>query len=854
MNIAGFANIPLFGTPTIQTTVTSAFVPHTGAIMLINPARFPATAQFFLQVTIKTSVAPNATQARLMYLNLGVWTQVAGSGLSSSSLTLERVRSVALTLPPGDNEYRVEYGGNAGAIHSCSRSDVIAVVRGGQMSPTEMFDPEKYIRLVSKGSQDVADDMHGELIDNLFFFNPDTKEPEITTLGQRHPLLSKGQWDVVVDDAYLLPFSDTVPTILEAIAATEFRPAGVSVFIRSAGDADPLTIASADALQRLQGKDADTTIVPVDLTCNKPAVTFEQLNITSLLDIKAVNQTLSGLLISSSGRLILNTACAASLLENVRVRDCSSTTPLSLFGSYLTVRDIRCDQNSGTNHVLINGSNIKIAYGYLARGFGLSGYLIAGQVVDGSIAYLDLVVGSAQGGIDLTCFNSEIGPNNTFGTVTALSTPALRLNAFGGTPINTTVVRNRFTGSAASDVLFECVAADADAEGLMLVNNTANVGTIKGSQDAVWIGNNFAGATIDFQSKTGIIVLGGDMTGCTILNEPADLVMRDVAGQDDRGDLVVGGDLLPADDNVYDIGASAPPRWRNIYIAKDIKTNQDIHNDTTQVVLVDLGAGTRTIDYAANQAFGVWFHPTLRYKQAGNGLLQVESFVSHPIIINDAAVSVNPGPYVGFGDGPTIRVDTAVGRVLSVLRSLNAAPSIDRVNAGTMTVTELTGVYAWGIVGAGITVTTRRGLWVPNIAPAGTITTQIGVDIDALTGAGTNIGIRNASPYVSTPSTVQTIAAGTAILANAELVQIQSTGAVTVTAAPTIAGGQDGQQVTIMNVDTTDAITLQDQGTLASSNLRLATTTIVLGPRDSIRLAYSATIGDWVEIGRTNVL
>ena len=99
------------------------------------------------------------------------------------------------------------------------------------------------------------------------------------------------------------------------------------------------------------------------------------------------------------------------------------------------------------------------------------------------------------------------------------------------------------------------------------------------------------------------------------------------------------------------------------------------------------------------------------------------------------------------------------------------------------------------------------------------------------------------------PTTVQTIAAGTAILANATIVQIQSTGNVTVTAAPTIADGQDGQILTIINIDSADTITIQDQGTLASSNLRLMTTTVALSPRDSIKLTYNSSIGDWVQTG-----
>ena len=102
---------------------------------------------------------------------------------------------------------------------------------------------------------------------------------------------------------------------------------------------------------------------------------------------------------------------------------------------------------------------------------------------------------------------------------------------------------------------------------------------------------------------------------------------------------------------------------------------------------------------------------------------------------------------------------------------------------------------------------------------------------------------------ITPASTAQTVVAGTAILANASVIQINSAGGVTMTAVPTIADGVDGQLLTILNVDSADTIILQDQGTLGSSNLRLTGTTVGIGPRDSIQLMYSSTIGDWVQIG-----
>jgi len=159
--------------------------------------------------------------------------------------------------------------------------------------------------------------------------------------------------------------------------------------------------------------------------------------------------------------------------------------------------------------------------------------------------------------------------------------------------------------------------------------------------------------------------------------------------------------------------------------------------------------------------------------------------------------------------------------------------------------------------GFAMLATTARGFWCPDLAsdPDYGAANIYGLDIDYFTiPSATRIGIRNASPYVATPSTAQTLLAATTIVANAEVIQITAAAARTMTSAPTIANGADGQIVTIINVGATYAITLQDQGTLAGSNLRLSATTIALGPRDSIVLKYNATIGDWVQIGQTNVI
>ena len=80
-----------------------------------------------------------------------------------------------------------------------------------------------------------------------------------------------------------------------------------------------------------------------------------------------------------------------------------------------------------------------------------------------------------------------------------------------------------------------------------------------------------------------------------------------------------------------------------------------------------------------------------------------------------------------------------------------------------------------------------------------------------------------------------------------------SGGALTLTSAPPIADGTDGQ-ILVVFIGSAQNVVLQDRGTLASSNLRLGATTRTLGTPDYLMLMYSSTVGDWVEIVFSNVI
>lgn len=104
-------------------------------------------------------------------------------------------------------------------------------------------------------------------------------------------------------------------------------------------------------------------------------------------------------------------------------------------------------------------------------------------------------------------------------------------------------------------------------------------------------------------------------------------------------------------------------------------------------------------------------------------------------------------------------------------------------------------------------------------------------------------------------NSVQAITAvGNTIVVVGSTIELTADASYTLTSTPTIADGFDQQEIVLINVDAgADVITLQDQGGLAGSNLRLSAATIALAPRDSIILRYNATIGDWIQVGQTNV-
>ena len=93
-----------------------------------------------------------------------------------------------------------------------------------------------------------------------------------------------------------------------------------------------------------------------------------------------------------------------------------------------------------------------------------------------------------------------------------------------------------------------------------------------------------------------------------------------------------------------------------------------------------------------------------------------------------------------------------------------------------------------------------------------------------------------------------TITAGTGITAAmlSRFMYYSGASAVDITADPQIANGTTGQIITIIGSSDSNTLTLDD-----GTGLRL-TGQCVLGISDNITLLYEGTIGDWIEISRSN--
>jgi hypothetical protein len=281
-----------------------------------------------------------------------------------------------------------------------------------------------------------------------------------------------------------------------------------------------------------------------------------------------------------------------------------------------------------------------------------------------------------------------------------------------------------------------------------------------------------------------------------------------------------------------------------------ISENKTYSAQTTPLALVDV-TSSRTLTMssstsAANGLRAVSFAPTVTLGAAA-GAASHRIFENIATIKNDTSTRTLAG-CASFYSKPTITADTGTLTVTAAY-GFQSDVTMGVVNGGTLAIPAFAGLSSTATVGTGVTVTTLAHVQVTAPTVSGTVTTQYGVVIPALAEATVNIGLENASTTVFTPSQQAITAVGDTIRIDRTTVRLNNTSgsSKTLTSAPTMADGQSGQIIILTNTSAND-IVLQDQGTLASSNLRLVSTSITLGTRDSVMLRYDSNVGDWIQL------
>lgn len=154
--------------------------------------------------------------------------------------------------------------------------------------------------------------------------------------------------------------------------------------------------------------------------------------------------------------------------------------------------------------------------------------------------------------------------------------------------------------------------------------------------------------------------------------------------------------------------------------------------------------GTYTHDYASVSFSALSLQATLEHDQPAN-------LFNHFLLFNNGMTFKNvSGEANAFGAGqsfisqPTLQADGA-SVAMGQNRDFLSQPTYNAILGGALAVTTWTQFQAAGGIAAGATVTTRRGLWVQNLpVQTGTLTNEIGIEIDNLSMGGLVVGIRSA--------------------------------------------------------------------------------------------------------------
>lgn len=222
------------------------------------------------------------------------------------------------------------------------------------------------------------------------------------------------------------------------------------------------------------------------------------------------------------------------------------------------------------------------------------------------------------------------------------------------------------------------------------------------------------------------------------------------------------------------------------------------------------------------------------------------------------------GP-AGLGSGSGLDPANNLSDVADPAASLSNLGAGDLATKNTVADADFTGTLslAKGGTGSSTQATARTALGLGTIAvqaAAGVAITGGAIDgtaIGATTPAACKFTTLEATGTTTLggkltrkASAVQTIGAGSTILVNAPKVKVVgNAGPVTVGTLPTLSNGTvDGDEVLIQGTDAANTVTLQDNGTLAGSRLRLGANNRVLGKGDTLLLSWDQADARWYEV------
>jgi len=333
------------------------------------------------------------------------------------------------------------------------------------------------------------------------------------------------------------------------------------------------------------------------------------------------------------------------------------------------------------------------------------------------------------------------------------------------------------------------------------------------------------------------------------------------------------------------------------------------HTTTETITGTDLGSlinfGTSTITAVGmNRGPLIADYSSIVFNEGGLVNMGVMAYLNQVAVQNQVGDALNMGGGRPFYDMPTIRSDSTAGVNAGNWNSFRSQPiytvtgsGSPTITAGTasgfvfaadvrngVTLTTLTGHGTSGTtIAAGASITTINHLKANQpLSMAGTVTTQYGLDIDVLTGATTNIGIRNNSslrqvgPAVFGSDTAPTtgfnvdvktggmfgIRIATLTLANGSNDNVSVTSSVVLVSGPTAAfeitgftiGGAtptDGAHLTVIN-NTGFVMTIKHDVTSTAAN-RVYTfggvDSIGTGGVSCARFIYDAVAARWWMVG-----